>query len=164
MFEYLGDRLSNAIKNIIGDIGEIREWEGNPYVGLNSFEYEQSSIFFGRKQLVYETASKLIDFNDVEKKKSLIVLGESGSGKSSFIKAGLLPFLCKDKSGSYIIVNPSMYGGNFYQGLIDILIERFAFLKGNPFVDELRVKIDENTNFKHLSFAFSQNKYNDVIL
>lgn len=156
--------LTNAIKNIIGDIGEIREWEGNPYVGLNSFEYEQSSIFFGRKQLVYETASKLIDFNDVEKKKSLIVLGESGSGKSSFIKAGLLPFLCKDKSGSYIIVNPSMYGGNFYQGLIDILIERFTFLKGNPFVDELRVKIDENTNFKHLSFAFSQNKYNDVIL
>lgn len=157
--------LTNAIKTVIGNVGEIREWNGNPYVGLNSFEYEQSSIFFGRKQLVYETASKLIDFNDVEQKKSLIVLGESGSGKSSFIKAGLLPFLCKEKpDNAYAIVSPSMYGGEFYQGLLDLLEEKYAFLKGNPFMEELRVKIDDATNFKYLSFAFSQHQYDDLIL
>ena len=76
--------ITELIKSMLGDVGEICEWEGNPYVGLNSFEYEQKSIFFGRKQLVYETASKLVDIDDETIKKSLIVLGESGSGKSSF--------------------------------------------------------------------------------
>ena len=56
--------MRGAIKSILGDVGEIREWEGNPYVGLNSFEYDQSSIFCGRKQLVYETVSRLIDLTD----------------------------------------------------------------------------------------------------
>ncbi len=84
--------LITLVKNIVGDIGEIREWNGNPYVGLNPYEYEQSSIFFGRKQLVYETATQLVNFNNDSIKKSLLVLGESGSGKSSFVKAGLLPF------------------------------------------------------------------------
>ena len=157
--------LTNTIKSMIGNVGEIREWEGNPYVGLNSFEYEQSSIFFGRKQLVYETASKLVDFNDVEQKKSLIVLGESGSGKSSFIKAGLLPFLCREKSGgNFVIVSPSAFGGNFYQGLLDLLVDRFSFLKDNPFVEELRENIDDETNFKHLSYAFAKNENIGLIL
>lgn len=157
--------LTNTIKSVIGNVGEIREWDGNPYVGLKSYEYEQSSIFFGRKQLIYETASKLVDFNDAKRKNSLIVLGESGSGKSSFVKAGLLPFLCKEKSdNAYAIVNPSMYGGNLYQGLLDLLVEKFAFLKENPFMEELRIKIDDKTNFKHLSFALSQYEHSDFIL
>lgn len=158
--------ITELIKSMLGDVGEICEWEGNPYVGLNSFEYEQKSIFFGRKQLVYETASKLVDIDDETVKKSLIVLGESGSGKSSFIKAGLLPFFCKEESGDgcFTIVTPSMFNGRIYQGLLDFLVSGFDFLENNPFLEELNQGIDEHTNFKHLEYAFAQHKYQDRIL
>ena len=158
--------MRGAIKSILGDVGEIREWEGNPYVGLNSFEYDQSSIFCGRKQLVYETISRLIDLTDESDRKSLIVLGESGAGKSSFVKAGLLPFICDKESdrGDYVIVSPSMYAGDMYRGLLDLLVERFAFLRDNPFVDELRSGIDEQKNFRHLAYAFEQHRPKELIL
>ena len=158
----LRDHLKQLIRRQLGNVGEIREWEGNPYVGLNSFEYEQSSIFFGRKQIVYETTAQLISNENV--KRSLIVLGESGSGKSSFVKAGLLPFLCKDNKIDFHIVTPSMFGGKVYLGLIDLLVEKYNFLKDNPFVDELRKGIDDNTNFKYLSYPFKNNNCDETII
>ena len=152
--------IQNAIKDILGDIDDIKEWEGNPYVGLNSFEYKDSAIFFGRRQLVYETASKLITQDDNNHtKKSLIVLGESGSGKSSFIKAGLLPFFCnKNTSTQYVVVHPSMYGGKMYDGLLDLLNEKIECLKNHPFMEELREGITNATNFKHLLYALEHHE------
>lgn len=152
--------LTNAIKDYIGEVGDLKEWEGNPYVGLKSFEYDQASIFFGRRHLVYETASRLISLeNNDSGIKSLIVLGESGSGKSSFVKAGLLPFLCNTKQSAYdyVIINPSMYGGNMYNGLLEIIESNFAFLANHPFLQELHKGITSETNFNYLSYEL-QNK------
>lgn len=160
--EKLKEHLKSLIHSQLGKNVEVREWEGNPYVGLKSFEYEQSSIFFGRRNLVYETTAQLMNNDKI--KRALIVLGESGSGKSSFIKAGLLPFLCKENKIGYKIVTPSMFGGKVYHGLIDLLVENYAFLKNNPFIDDLKTGIDENTNFKYLSYALNNNCHNDVII
>ena len=71
----------------------VREWEGNPYVGLRSYTMEESSIFCGRKGLVYDIVGNLISDHENGKEPILFVLGESGSGKSSLIKAGVLPQL-----------------------------------------------------------------------
>lgn len=158
----LRNHLQGLIKPLLGNVSEIKEWEGNPYVGLNSFEYEQSTIFFGRRHLVYDVSSQLLE--DESQKRSLIVLGESGSGKSSFVKAGLLPFLCRSNDTDFRIVTPSMFGGAMYQGLLDMLVDRFRFLKDNPFMDELKAGVNEDTNFKHLAFAFKNNNHNDFIL
>lgn len=148
--------ITAAIKDIIGDIADVKEWEGNPYVGLSAFEFDQHSIFFGRKHLVYETASKLTTFDDKESFiNNLIVLGESGSGKSSFVKAGLLPFYCNKNNSSrqYVIINPSMYGGQMYQGMLDLLLQYMPQLSSHPFIGELRQGINQNSNFEHLSYA-----------
>lgn len=153
--------IQNAVKDLLGNVDDIKEWDGNPYVGLNSFEYDDFAVFFGRRQLVYETASKLIGQNDINfAKKSLIVLGESGSGKSSFIKAGLIPFFCnKNTSTQYAIVHPSMYGGKMYDGLLDLLNERFDCLKSHPFMEELREGITNATNFKHLLYTLEHQEH-----
>ena len=158
--------LRNAIRDIIGESVDVKEWEGNPYVGLSSFEFNQQAIFFGRKQLIYETASKLNTWEgESNYKKSLIVLGESGSGKSSFVKAGLLPIFCnKNNSSQYSIVHPSMYGGYMYHGMVDLLVQHFPFLNNHPFIDDLRKGISAETNFNYLSYAFEQNSCNDVII
>jgi hypothetical protein len=56
-----------------------------PYVGLAAFTPEDANRFFGREQLVAELVSKL------DQHPFLAVFGASGSGKSSLLRAGLLP-------------------------------------------------------------------------
>jgi WD40 repeat protein/ABC-type cobalamin/Fe3+-siderophores transport system ATPase subunit len=56
----------------------------NPYRGLEPFEKEHKDLFFGRKTLVHKLREV------VDKKLLTVVLGVSGSGKSSLVKAGLI--------------------------------------------------------------------------
>lgn len=159
--------LTGAIKDLLGEIDEVKEWDGNPYVGLNSFEFDQHSIFFGRKQLIHETASKLISADaDHNYKNSLIVLGESGSGKSSFVKAGLLPFFCNRTTSSCEckIITPSMFTGQVYNGLLDLLESKYEFLHTHPFMEELRKGISNDTNFNYLNYALENYRTSDWII
>ncbi|MCA9945165.1 MAG: protein kinase, partial [Anaerolineales bacterium] len=63
----------------------------NPFCGLRSFTEADADNFFGRETLVQELLSKLSDGSDLER--FVAVVGPSGSGKSSLVKAGLLPAL-----------------------------------------------------------------------
>lgn len=64
-----------------------------PYPGLRPFERHESRIFFGREEQVDELLLRLKSHH------FLAVLGASGSGKSSLVKAGLLPGLAKGYMG-----------------------------------------------------------------
>ncbi len=61
----------------------------NPYKGLASFEKEDSQLFFGRKKLIEDPKEGLLA--KVKNNQLTVVLGLSGSGKSSLVKAGLIP-------------------------------------------------------------------------
>src|SRR4051794_29623485 len=68
----------------------------NPYVGLRTFESDESLLFFGRQQQTVELLEHLHRHHFVA------VVGSSGSGKSSLIRAGLMPrlkagFLIQDR-------------------------------------------------------------------
>ena len=58
-----------------------------PYKGLASFDTEDAEYFFGRERLVAELVARLVGAP------LLAVVGPSGSGKSSVVRAGLLPAL-----------------------------------------------------------------------
>ncbi|WP_017302022.1 caspase family protein [Nodosilinea nodulosa] len=64
----------------------------NPYRGLSSFNEDDKDLFFGRTVLT----GQLAEF--VKAHALTVVLGASGSGKSSLVKAGLLPKLRRDQS------------------------------------------------------------------
>ena len=59
----------------------------NPYPGLRAFDIAESHLFFGRDAQVAELVGRL------ERNRFLSVIGVSGSGKSSLVRAGLIPAL-----------------------------------------------------------------------
>ena len=68
-------------------VGEIR----NPYKGLRAFLEADTADFFGREALTQRLLRRLKD--DSEASRFLAVVGPSGSGKSSVVRAGLVPAL-----------------------------------------------------------------------
>ncbi len=64
-------------------------WTESPYPGLEAFTPEQAPIYFGRGREVDQLLSQFAD----TKLRFVAVVGVSGSGKSSLVKAGLLPRL-----------------------------------------------------------------------
>ena len=59
----------------------------NPFKGLRSFEESDAQDFFGREDLTTQLIAYLMSHN------FLAVVGPSGSGKSSLVKAGIVPAL-----------------------------------------------------------------------
>ncbi|MFF1280342.1 hypothetical protein ACFVY4_06075 [Streptomyces sp. NPDC058299] len=62
-----------------------------PYVGLAAFRTEDADLFFGRERLVEDLLATLA------RKRAVAVVGASGAGKSSLLRAGLLPRLTRDE-------------------------------------------------------------------
>jgi hypothetical protein len=58
-----------------------------PFPGLRPFAYEDHPFFFGRQRQV-SALFRLLDRSNF-----IAVIGSSGSGKSSIVRAGLLPLL-----------------------------------------------------------------------
>ena len=61
----------------------------NPYKGLRAFQSVDSEDFFGRDELIQELLEHLS--TEGKNKDFLAVVGPSGSGKSSVVKAGMIP-------------------------------------------------------------------------
>jgi len=58
--------------------------QANPFVGLRPFERDEAMLFFGRDEQTLELLERL------HEKRFLAVVGSSGCGKSSLVRAGLL--------------------------------------------------------------------------
>ncbi|MHB8627515.1 MAG: nSTAND1 domain-containing NTPase [Aggregatilineales bacterium] len=65
----------------------------NPYKGLSAFQAADSRDFFGRETLTQKLIARLGESGELSR--FLAVIGPSGSGKSSLVKAGLIPALWK---------------------------------------------------------------------
>jgi len=70
----------------------------NPYKGLETFREEDAGQFFGREQILHDLWEKFVGINQAHAEQGagqrfLSILGPSGVGKSSIIRAGLIPML-----------------------------------------------------------------------
>ncbi|MEU7576648.1 hypothetical protein AB0B50_03465 [Streptomyces sp. NPDC041068] len=79
--------------------------ERGPYVGLAAFQPEDSAWFFGREQLTDDLVHR------VRARRFLAVFGASGSGKSSLLRAGLLPRVhdAPDAKGLTVLFAPGAH-------------------------------------------------------
>ncbi|HZO46767.1 MAG TPA: tetratricopeptide repeat protein [Xanthobacteraceae bacterium] len=62
-----------------------RKLRGSPFRGLAAFEASHTGVFFGREAAISRAVAKL------RQSPFLLVIGASGSGKSSLLRAGLIP-------------------------------------------------------------------------
>ena len=67
-----------------------------PYRGLKPLEAEDAGIFFGRDAPIVEALDSLRGLKERAAPRLLVIIGASGAGKSSFMRAGLLPRLARD--------------------------------------------------------------------
>jgi eukaryotic-like serine/threonine-protein kinase len=89
------DFLADQIKQDAGpDVPKrsVRRWKSSPFRGLNVFDFEHAPIFFGRTKAIGDVLDALEQQRKVWRPFVLIV-GGSGSGKSSLVRAGVLPQL-----------------------------------------------------------------------
>ena len=83
--------------------------EACPYLGLDAFDEANAALFFGRRRVVADLVERL------HAHRLLAVVGPSGSGKSSLVRAGLLPALRADGvpgSAGWHILPPMVPGSN----------------------------------------------------
>ena len=91
--ERLGDtgafnRLLDAVSRP-GISLDVQLIDLNPYRGLEIFDEAHSPFFFGREKFIDDLFDRLTQ----QRKKFVAVIGASGSGKSSVVRAGLVPKL-----------------------------------------------------------------------
>ena len=76
-------------------LGPRLKWpkeKGSPFPGLAAFEAEQAAVFFGRDRAIDEARRRLAAAAE-RAAPFLLIVGASGSGKSSLARAGLIPRL-----------------------------------------------------------------------
>ena len=76
----------------------------NPYRGLKPFEERHKEFFFGRERVIKELLERVIE------RPLTVVIGASGTGKSSVVIAGLIPRLRESKDEWHIL--PPIRPGN----------------------------------------------------
>jgi WD40 repeat protein/ABC-type uncharacterized transport system substrate-binding protein len=67
-----------------------------PYRGLEALEPEDAAVFFGRDADIARGLDTLRGLAQCKPPRMLVVLGASGAGKSSYLRAGLWPRLARD--------------------------------------------------------------------
>lgn len=117
------DRLVRSLER-----GAPKIWPKDPFRGLEAYDFEHAPIFFGQSDVVQRSISQLMG-NAGEGSPFLLILGASGSGKSSLAKAGIVPrlFVPRRVSGTafvrYCVFKPSdaRYGEDVFDALARVL-------------------------------------------
>ena len=91
---HVGTLVNIARADVVTVPDALRDVTGlpdNPYLGLKAFTYRERARFAGRESAVAEAVALLT--SPGQQRTLLFVTGASGSGKSSFAQAGVLPEL-----------------------------------------------------------------------
>ena len=101
------ERLSRELVRIALDAQGGFKWDASrpPFPGLLAFQDEDAAIYFGRDDDIRRLIERL-DAHRAQGAKLVALLGSSGSGKSSLLRAGVVPRL--KRAGRNWIVAPPM--------------------------------------------------------
>ncbi|HEY5048551.1 MAG TPA: TIR domain-containing protein, partial [Rhizomicrobium sp.] len=103
------------------------------YRGLQSLDEQDAAIFFGRDALITKGMDALRRMRDGAGERVLVILGASGAGKSSFLKAGLIARLRRDEENFLVlpVIRPERAALTGCQGLAASVAFDPAFVGGS---------------------------------
>jgi tetratricopeptide (TPR) repeat protein len=91
------DRLKEGLKRAGLDPEAFPFPSGRrPYPGFEPLTEEDAAIFFGREAQIVRGLDRIRAMSEAGAERMLVILGASGAGKSSYLRAGLWPRLKRD--------------------------------------------------------------------
>jgi len=133
----------------------------NPYKGLRAFSEADAEDFYGREILVQQLLARLSEGGELFR--FLAIIGPSGSGKSSAVKAGLVPALRRggllgSENWFYVDIVPGM---NPFEELEAALL-RVAINPPSSLIDQL--KSDNNGFFRAINRVLPSDKDVELVM
>ena len=138
------ERLAKGLEAIGIRARDSFDWNRQrpPYPGLLSYQEEDAAVYFGREDAIseaLESLNKILTFNTPA---TLLCLGPSGSGKSSFVRAGVLPRLKKEPE-RWIVLEPILPRTSCSDQLVTAISRYLPIEKRSDFTHSVQQAIRE---------------------
>src|SRR5258708_3727664 len=112
---------------------KVRRWKSSPFRGLNFFDFEHAPIFHGRTRAIGGVLEAL-EAQARARRPFVLIVGASGSGKSSLVRAGVLPLVTQRETIEWVgllrwsVTRPGTGGsvGDCFDALAAALLEPSA--------------------------------------
>ncbi len=135
--EFVTEALRVLQPDAVAEIAPTRHLEANPYKGLRSFVETDTADFVGRERLINELVGRTVAFEDLrETPRFLALVGPSGSGKSSVVRAGLVPALRTLGDGRSRLITTMTPGAHPFEELA-VALGRISTASGRVAIDDL---------------------------
>ena len=156
-------RLARGLAEAGLDPKDIFQWDQKrpPYPGLMSFQERDAPVFFGRGEAIREGLDRLHNLRRYGGKALLLVLGASGCGKSSLVRAGVVPRLRRDPE-TWLVLDPFRPRLDPFAELAEALTKAFS-AKGTPSPEAPATAVDLQRQLEDLRRASGQRDATVVI-
>lgn len=124
------------------DPADAFDWDDSrpPYPGLVSFQEQDAAIYFGRDGEIRDGLDRLGKIHRLGTTAMLMVLGASGTGKSSLVRAGLIPRLRSD-TDRWVVLDPLRPQDDVVRAVARSFSKAFAAV-GHPLpADEIETRL-----------------------
>jgi hypothetical protein len=137
-------RLWNRLRELGLDPANVFEWDGqrSPFPGLEPFEEKDAAVFLGRENEIQSLIAELGSSLHLPDPRLFVVRGASGSGKSSLIRAGVLPRLRRDPD-KWLVLEPFRPADRPFEGLALAIARAMKRDDWSAILDLLRKSADE---------------------